>query len=361
VENAIRSTPIHLVHAPGSPMAAVVSVAHRVGVSGANALVHGESGTGKETLARLVHAAGLAPESLFVIVPCAGRSERDLSDELFGPGGGAEGKLARAAGGTLLLEDVGELPLAIQARLVRSAVDVAPEDTPRTRIVGTSASDLRPLVAAGRFRRDLFDALSCHIHVPPLRDRRADVLALLDALWREVGDGRELASAARDLLSRYGWPGNVREVDAIVRRLAASAGPPLVGGREVERQLLAAASGMPLWTLDREGGPEALLAGPPADPDLAAAGVDVHLPPHGTHRLDLPDVLRRVEATLIGWALERTGGNKAAAAEILGLRRTTLVEKIRRLRGAAERPVADPALGLAAGGDGAVARPPGAR
>jgi sigma-54 specific flagellar transcriptional regulator A len=364
VENAIRSTPIHLVHAPGSPMGGVVSVAHRVGVSGANALVHGESGTGKETVARLVHAAGLAAESLFVIAPCAGRSEPDLSGDLFGAGDGpptADAKLARAAGGTLLLEDVGELPLAIQARLVRSAVDAAPQGAPRTRLVGTSESDLRPLVAAGRFRRDLFDALACPIHVPPLRDRRADVLAVLDALWREVGDGRELASAARDLLCRYTWPGNVREVDAIVRRLAASAGPPLIGAREVERQLLAAATGMPLWTLERESGSAPLLADVRADPDLAAAGVDVHLPPEGTHHLDLHDVLRRVEATLIGWALGRTRGNKAAAAEILGLRRTTLVEKIRRLRDEAERPAADAVPGLAAPDHAAVARTPGAR
>ncbi|HEY6003047.1 MAG TPA: sigma 54-interacting transcriptional regulator [Anaeromyxobacter sp.] len=364
MENANRSTPIHLVHAPGSPMAAVVSVAHRVGVSGANALVHGESGTGKETVARLVHAAGLAPDSLFVIAPCAGRSEPDLASELFGSGDAssrAGAKLAQAAGGTLLLEDVGELPLAIQARLVRIAVDAAPQGASRTRLVGTSESDLRPLVAAGRFRRDLFDALACPIHIPPLRDRRADVLAVLDALWREVGDGRELASAARELLHQYTWPGNVREVDAIVRRLAASAGPALIGAREVERQLLAAATGMPLWTLERESASAPLPEEVRADPDLAAAGVDVHLPPEGTHHLDLQEVLHRVEATLIGWALERTRGNKAAAAEILGLRRTTLVEKIRRLRDEAERPAAEAVPAPAASGHVAVARTTGTR
>ncbi|HEY6097946.1 MAG TPA: sigma 54-interacting transcriptional regulator [Anaeromyxobacter sp.] len=339
--NSIRSTPIHLVHAPGSPMAGIVSVAHRVGVSGANAVVYGESGTGKETVARLVHAAGLAPESLFVAASCAGRSEHDLAEELFGPGEGAPpppAKLAVASGGTLLLEDVGELPLAVQARLVRTAVDAAPEGAARARLVGTSEADLRPLVAAGRFRRDLFDALACPIHLPPLRDRRGDVLAVLDALWREVGDGRELAPAARELFRQYTWPGNVREVAAIVRRLAASAGPPLIGAREVERHLLTAATGMPLWTLERESGAAPSPAGAQADPDLAAAGVDVHLPPEGTDRLDLQGVLRRVEATLIGWALDRTKGNKAAAAELLGLRRTTLVEKIRRLRDDEERP-----------------------
>lgn len=338
--NAIRSTPIHLVHAPGSPMAAIVAVAHRVGVSGANVLVCGESGTGKETVARLVHAAGLAPESLFVTVACAGRSEHDLAEELFGAGEGGPvppAKLAAAGGGTLFLEDVGELPLAVQARLVRCAVDSAPEGARRARLVGTSELDLRPLVAAGRFRRDLFDALACPLHLPPLRDRRNDVLAVLDALWREVGDGRDLAPAARELLRRYTWPGNVREVSAIVRRLAASAGPSLVPAREVERHLLAAATGMPLWTL--EAGPVATAPGDRED--LAAAGVDVHLPPDATEKLDLQEVLRRVESTLIGWALDRTRGNKAAAAEILGLRRTTLVEKIRRLRGAGERP--DPA------------------
>jgi DNA-binding NtrC family response regulator len=349
VENSNRSTPIHLVHAPGSPLARVVSVAHRVGVSGSNALVHGESGTGKETVARLVHAAGLAPDTLLVIVPCAGRSERDLSDELFGPPDAPlapPAKLALAAGGTLLLEDVGELPLAVQARLVRCAVDAGPQGARRARLVGTSESDLRPLVAAGRFRRDLFDALACHIHVPPLRDRRDDVIAVLDALWREVGDGRELAPAARELLRQYTWPGNVREVDAIVRRLAASAGPPLIDARDVERHLLAAATGMPLWTLERDARAAPAREAPHGDPDLAAAGVDVRLPPDGTDHLDLQAVLRRVEATLIGWALERTKGNKAAAAGILGLRRTTLVEKIRRLRDEPPRPAQEAAGGL---------------
>jgi DNA-binding NtrC family response regulator len=370
VENAIRSTPIHLVHAPRSPMGAVVSVAHRVGVSGANALVYGEAGTGKETVARLVHAAGLAPDSLLFIVPCAGRAEPDLAEELFGPGDGPPrppAKLALAAGGTVVLEDVGELPLAVQARLVRCAVDAPPAGAARARLVGTSESDLRPLVASSRFRRDLFDALACPIHLPPLRERRADVLAILDALWREVGGGRDLEPAARELLRQYTWPGNVREVESIVRRLAASAGPPLVVAREVERQLLAAATGMPLWTLEGESRAAAPFAEEGrGDSHLAAAGVDVHLPPDGTDHLDLQGVLRRVEATLIGWALERTRGNKAAAAEILGLRRTTLVEKIRRLRDAdADAPPLPSGAGAAppaaVADAAAVARPSGAR
>ncbi|HET7826766.1 MAG TPA: sigma 54-interacting transcriptional regulator [Anaeromyxobacter sp.] len=315
-------------------MAGVVSVAHRVGVSGSNALVHGESGTGKETVARLVHAAGLAPEELLFVVACAGRSERDLDDELFGPAGvagPAPAKLARAAGGTLLLEDVGELPIAVQARLVRCAVDAA-RGARRARVVGTTATDLRALVAAGRFRRDLFDALACHIHVPPLRVRPGDALAILDALWAEVGAGRELAAEARELLRQYTWPGNVREVDSVARRLAASAGPPLISAHDVERHLLAAATGMPLWRVEREARPAPAQELPRADPAFAAAGIDVHLPPDGTRGVDLQAILRRVEATLIGWALDRTGGNKAAAAGLLGLRRTTLVEKIRRLR-----------------------------
>jgi DNA-binding NtrC family response regulator len=321
-------------------MAEVVSVAHRVGVSGANALVQGESGTGKETVARLVHAAGLAPASRFVAVACAGRAERELAEELFGPGAGPPAppaRLAAAAGGTLLLEDVGELPLAVQARLVRAAVDAPAPGAARARLVGTTVTDLRPLVAAGHFRRDLYDALACPIQLPPLRDRPGDVPVLLDALWAEVGGERELAPAARELLRQYAWPGNVREVEAVVRRLAASGGPPLLGAREVERHLVAAATGTPLWSLERKGG----AAAPPAagaDRVLAAAGVEVRLPPEGTERVDLQEVLRRVEAALIGWALRRTKGNKAAAAELLALRRTTLVEKIRRLRAGEESP-----------------------
>jgi DNA-binding NtrC family response regulator len=344
---------VHLVHAPGSPLAAVIASAHRIGASGANAIVIGESGTGKETLARLIHATGIAPESRFVVVACGGRGEEVLHAELFGGPGGA-GAVAGARGGTLYLEDVGELPLAIQARLVRDAVDGARDDAGALRVVASTTRDLLPDVNAGRFRRDLYDALSCPIRVPPLRDRRADVEEVFERCWAEVGQGRDLTTGAREVLRQYAWPGNVRELDACARRLGASAPGAVVTGRDVERQILAAATGIAEWALgfDPPAQRPASGGGLLSDvPELLRGAVDPGLPADPGAPIDLPAVLRRVESGLISWALERTRGNKAAAAELLCIRRTTLVEKIRRLRGLdhVPAPVALPARTAAAG------------
>jgi sigma-54 specific flagellar transcriptional regulator A len=324
------SQPIHLVHAPGSPLATVVAMAHRVGASGANALIVGESGTGKEVLARLVHATGIAPAARFVAVACGGRDGAALEAELFGPGAGeAGGLLARARGGTLFLEDVGELPAPVQARLVRETFEPG-ATAPSIRLVGSSTRDLLPDVAAGRFRRDLYDSLSCRIGVPPLRDRRADILEVFDRCWSAVAGRRDVTSGARDVLREYPWPGNCGEIDACARRLAAATPPDeAVGAHDVERHLVAAATGSPMWA------PEvpASSAGALELPELLRAGVAPALRGDPPAPIDLPAVLRRVEAGLVAWALERTAGNKAAAAELLCIRRTTLVEKIRRLRG----------------------------
>jgi DNA-binding NtrC family response regulator len=343
---------VHLAHAPGSPLAAVITSAHRIGASGANAVVIGESGTGKETLARLIHATGIAPESRFVVVTCGGRGEEVLHAELFG---GPEGAAAVAAarGGTLYLEDVGELPLAIQARLVRHAVDGARDDAGALRVVASTTRDLLPDVNAGRFRRDLYDALSCPLRVPPLRDRRPDVEEVFERCWAEIGQGRDLTSGAREVLRQYAWPGNVRELDACARRLGASAPGAVVSARDVERQILAAATGIAEWALGFDPpAPRAASGGLLSDvPELLRGAVDPGLPGDPGAPIDLPAVLRRVESGLISWALERTHGNKAAAAALLCIRRTTLVEKIRRLRGPDElhAPVALPARAAAAG------------
>jgi DNA-binding NtrC family response regulator len=328
------SAPIHLVHAQGSPLASVVAMAHRVGASGANALVVGESGTGKEVLARLVHATGIGPAASFVVVACGGRDAAALEAELFGSGPDQGGLLAKARGGTLFLEDVGELPAPVQARLVRETFEPGAA-APSIRLVAASTRDLRPEVAAGRFRRDLYDSLSCRLAVPPLRERRADILEVFDRCWSAVAGGRRLTSDARELLREYAWPGNCREIDACARRLAAATPPgESVAAHDVERHIAGVPSGIPAWA---PGGaapaPAASGAGALGVPELRRAGVAPPLPEDPAAPIDLPAVLRRVEAGLVAWALERTSGNKAAAAELLCIRRTTLVEKIRRLRG----------------------------
>jgi DNA-binding NtrC family response regulator len=149
-----------------------------------------------------------------------------------------------------------------------------------------------------------------------------------------VAGGRHVTSGARDVLREHAWPGNCREVDGCARRLAAATPPAeAITAADVERHVLAAASGIPAWALGRDAAtPLASGAGAIDVPELLRAGIAPALPDDPSAPIDLPAVLRRVEAGLVAWALGKTAGNKAAAAELLCIRRTTLVEKIRRLR-----------------------------
>lgn len=312
--------PLHLVHAPGSPIERVLATLRRIGSSGANAILYGASGTGKETLARLAHGCGDGARDPFVPVQCAGRGEAELAAELIS---GPEPVLAPDRGGTVYLEDVGELPVALQGRLVR-ALDAAPGR--RVRIIAASTRELFPDVAAGRFRRDLFDLLACPVHVPSLRDRHDDVLAVFDRCLRDAAPGLRLSPSARALLCDYPWPGNVREVEALVRRLGASCAPGLVAVRDVEEALLSDTY-CGAWVASRRAAPHA-----PA-PRTGGPPVSVELPSANGETIDLVAVLRRIESELIAWALERAGGSKTGAARLLGLRRTTLAEKLRRFEG----------------------------
>jgi len=330
-------TSLYFAHAQRSPMAAALSTASRVGASGENARIFGESGTGKETIARLIHSAG--PDRLlrFVVVRCAGRARDELAIELFGASCSPDS--ATSAGtGTILLEDVIEMPAALQARLVEWMDAMVAGEAPRVRIVAASTNDILQDVTSGRFRRDLFDALACPIHVPPLRERREDVPQVWDRCWSTVSDGRMLSSGARELIKQYAWPGNARELRAFAARLAASCTWQNIATRDVELQLFATATGIPAHALsvcvsEASAEAEPLSLGIPVA-ELRRVGLDVPATPADQGTVDLPEILRRVEVSLIDWALGQTQGNKAAAAQRLGIGRTTLVQKIRRLYGA---------------------------
>ncbi len=320
MNHADRSVPLQLAHALGSPIAPLIALARRIGAARSNAVFWGENGTGKEAFARLIHASG-EEEEPFVVVQCAKRLEPDVERELLS---GPEAVLAPGRRGTVFLEDVADLPAAIQGRLVR-ALDGGTGAGPR--VIGASARDLGVEVAGGRFRRDLYDVLAYPAYVPPLRERRDDVLAIFDRCCADLGCQLLLTDAARALLPFYGWPGNVREVEALVRRLVTSSGTLRVTPRDVEREVLAGS--LPAaWLLAREGH-ECETAGPRTSTAAGLAALGFELPPGGG-AIDLAAILGRLEMELIEWALERSGGNKTAAAELLGLRRTTLADRLRR-------------------------------
>jgi sigma-54 specific flagellar transcriptional regulator A len=320
---AVASPGCSLVHGPDSPLAAVVHSCRRVASSDATVLVSGETGTGKEVVARFLHAQSARADRPFVAVKCGAIPEALLEPELFGqvPGApdgdhGRQGRIAAAEGGTLFLDDVGELPRSFQAKLLRVLQERAYEPAGSTgpvhadfRLVAATSRNLAADVEAGRFRRDLyFQLLVFPIELPPLRDRPGDVPLLFRHFWAARGEARAVDGRVLDALTRHFWPGNVRELENVVERISIAAEGPAIGVDDLPAPLRGAALG---------GAPAQPVSAAP-DPRLLQGGVD------------LARMLRTLEDGYIDAALARTGGNRKAAADLLGLQRTTLVEKLRR-------------------------------
>ncbi|SIS76697.1 two-component system, NtrC family, nitrogen regulation response regulator GlnG [Roseivivax lentus] len=276
-------------------------------------LISGESGTGKSLIARAIHDFSDRRTLPFVMV-----TGSELSD-LEGPAR----VLARVKGGTLLIEEVGDIDEEVQARIVRM-MDVPGEHVPR--FMATSQGELSAEMEEGRVRRDLYYRLSgATIQVPSLRERVDDIALLtehfLTRIDREGGSARWLSKEAAELFRAYSWPGNVRQLENALRRLSLTARTEEISRSEVEAVL----GNQP------ETGP--ILRG--GDTEKLGTSVarhlrryfDLHgnmLPPPGLYSR----ILREVEAPLIEIALDATGGNQAKCADLLGINRNTLRKKI---------------------------------
>jgi two-component system nitrogen regulation response regulator GlnG len=276
-------------------------------------LVTGESGTGKSLIARAIHDFSDRRSMPYVVV-----SGTDLH--------GADGPstvMARARGGSLLLDEVGDLPEEAQARVVRM-LDAMGDGAPR--VLSTSRADLHARLESGQFREDLFYRLGgVTLFVPPLRERVDDIVLLvqhfLDRAEREGLARRRLSSTALDLVRTYSWPGNVRQLENAIRRLVVTGTEEEIGRGEVEA------------VLGSQPAVEPLAAGEGADKLMAAVAkhlrryFDLHggsLPPPGLYNR----ILRDVEVPLIEIAMDATGGNQARCADLLGINRNTLRKKI---------------------------------
>ncbi len=308
------------------PMARLCHVLETVSGANSTILITGETGTGKEVVARTIHQSSPRRDRPFVALHCGAIPDSLLEAELFGHVKGAftgavgnrMGRLEQAHGGTLFLDEVGTMTLGLQAKLLRVLQEREFERVGDTttikvdvRVIAATNSDLRQMVRDAEFREDLFYRLNViPVHVPPLRERREDIPLLVQHFVSKFAPSSPdadtpsmpVSQEAMRRLMAYHWPGNVRQLENTIERgvaMGASLGQIDVG------ELL----------------PELMRNEPlPQASSLA-------LPDEG---LDLERFLADVERELIRRSLERTGGNKGQAARLLHLKRTTLVEKLKR-------------------------------
>jgi DNA-binding NtrC family response regulator len=298
-------------------------------------LIQGESGVGKELVARAIHASGPRSAEPFVAINCAAIPEHLIESELFGHERGAftDAKAARmgrfeaAAQGTLFLDEISELPLHLQSKLLRVLQERSFERVGsqaalpfRARLVCASNRDLAAAVASGAFREDLYHRLNIvTLQVPPLRERRDDIPALVQALVqranREVGKAiTSIEQAVFDRLKQRDWPGNVRELEHAVKRSVLAARGPVLTVHDLQIDgAVAQAAGNGKAPLDQlldslEAKAASLVEAASQDGASAVYGLAVD----------------RLELALIRAALASTGGNQVTAARLLGISRSTL-------------------------------------
>ena len=308
-------------------------------------MISGESGTGKELVARVLHDHGRRRHGPFVALNMAAIPRELIESELFGHEKGSftgaqmrkEGRFEQAEGGTLFLDEIGDMPLEAQTRLLRvlqegeyTTVGGRVPIRTNVRIIAATHRDLRTQIQQGLFREDLYYRLNVvPLRLPPLRERLEDIGDLARHFLRQAArDGlgeRTITPQAIDRLKRHSWPGNVRELENVVRRLVALYTQDTLTPELVESEL-AEATSTPRPD-DGAGEPTALseMVERYLAQHFASFGRD--LPPPGLYRR----LIRQVELPLITAALAATRGNQIKAAELLGLNRNTLREKIQML------------------------------
>jgi two-component system nitrogen regulation response regulator GlnG len=318
----------------------VLARAARVACTRIPVLVTGESGTGKELLARVLHEMGPQPTGPFVVVNC-GTLARELAEsQLFGHERGAftgagsrrAGWFEEAAGGTLVLDEIGELSMDLQPKLLRALetghirrVGGSGETAVQVRVVATTLRDLRRDTQRGSFRLDLFHRLAgFELRLPTLRDRPGDVLRLaqhfLDEFEPELGPRVLATDAARKLLG-HDWPGNVRELRHVIRR-AALLTSAVIDGPSVEIEPSGDGAGGMSRAADGSG---PMAAAVDFARSAAAPLVDSDFLPLRNKSFE------QIQTDVFVWALRRNGNSRRRAAAALGISRSTFCDRVRRL------------------------------
>jgi two-component system response regulator AtoC len=304
------------------PMTRLFQLLETVAATNSTILITGETGTGKEVVSRAIHHNSPRRVHRFVALNCSAIPETLLEAELFGHVRGAftgavgnrQGRLEQAHKGTLFLDEVGTMSPGLQMKLLRVLQEreferVGDSNTTKVdvRVIAATNSDLGRLVAEGQFREDLFYRLNViPVQLPSLRERKEDVPLLVQHFLQKYAVDRPPIAVAQDAMRRlmaYQWPGNVRQLEnAVERAVAMTAGRSQIDVADLPTEIQQAQ--------------ESVL------PSV------VTLPEHG---VDLDAYIANIERELIQRSLERTGGNKGQAARLLNLKRTTLVEKLKRL------------------------------
>jgi len=304
-----------------APMRALFQLIETVAPTAATILITGETGTGKEMVARAIHQTSPRHRGRFVAINVSAIPETLLDAELFGHARGAftgavamrQGRLEQADGGTLFLDEVGTMPMPLQMKMLRVLQEREFERIGDTRtikvdvrIVAATNADLSKMVKDGTFREDLYYRLNViPVHIAPLRERIEDIPLLVQRFVEKFAPDREV-TVSQDAMRRlmaYGWPGNVRQLEnAIERAIAVSGSRPQIEVGDLPADLQATGEALTKPVVE-----------------LPAGGID------------LPVLIAQIEKDMIERALARTEQNKGAAARLLGLKRTTLVEKLKRL------------------------------
>lgn len=326
----------------------VCKLVEHVAATAANVLILGESGTGKELVARAIHKNSNRSKFPFVPINCAAIPSELLESELFGHEKGAftgaitshRGRFELAQQGTIFLDEIGDMELQMQAKLLRvlqertfERVGGTKPITADVRIIAATHRNLEEMVNDGDFREDLFYRLNVFpIELPPLRRRAEDIPALIYAiteqLKRDQGAEFSLTNDAIRVLANYPWPGNVRELSNLLERLSILYPNSSIDSGQLPDKLINKAQVNDLQPEDEASFLEQLevsqsLYEQASDP----VQVYAHLPDSG---FDLKSYIAETEIHYIREALESSNGVVAQAAKLLGLRRTTLVEKLRK-------------------------------
>jgi transcriptional regulator with PAS, ATPase and Fis domain len=303
------------------PMLLAKKLARKAARTDSTLLITGESGTGKEVFAQAIHSRSVRRDGRFIKVNCAAIPENLLESELFGfvdgaftgaTRGGKPGKFELADGGTIFLDEIGDMPLAMQAKLLTVLQEKEVERIGSTksiplnvRITAATNQDLQRLVREGRFREDLYYRLKVlEIPIPPLRDRIADIPLITEYLIRKINhrigsDIHGVTAESMKLMMAHNWPGNVRELENIIEQATNWSEEPFID----LTGLLTAVSGHPSESVE-----------------------------HDSHAKSFQKSVAQTERDLIVSALAHAGGNKAKAARILNMQRSVLYKKMARLK-----------------------------